>query len=237
MNLDTKKFHGMLKKVSLGGLIVDCFLQIDGKNGKASALDSTSTIFVQSEERIGDDKFCNEILSLREIGKLCKFVGDIKAEEDNVEAEIKDNRLCLLSKAKGSVKFLLGAFEKKQQDKSQKGIEEILKIVKNKKELKKEKIDEILYFINLFGNEELQFKINKGRILMSSLDDSIQIFSVAMGKEDKEDLVLRFNAQIFKAAMSEIEWSDEEIPVMFYEKESPIVFQQGKNVWVLALIA
>ena len=150
MNLNTKKLHSLLRKVSLGGLIVDCFLQVEGRDGRVSALDSTSTIFVQSEERIGDDKSCNEVLSLREIGKLCKFIGDIKEKEDYIEAEIKDNRLCLSSKTKGSVKFLLGEVEKGQQDKADKGINEILKVVKNKKELKEERIDEVLYFVQSF---------------------------------------------------------------------------------------
>ena len=237
MNLDTKKLHGLLRKVSLGGLIVDCFLQVEGRDGKASALDITSTIFVQSEGRIGDDKSCNEILSLREVEKLCKFVGDIKDKEDVIEGEIKDNRLCLSSKTKGSVKFLLGEVEKGQQDKANKGINEILKVVKNKKELKEERINEVLYFVNLFSCEELLFKVKNGEMSIESLEDSIQIFSVPMGKEDKGDLILRFNAQFFKSVMSEIDWESKDVPVMLYEKDSPIVFQQGKSVWILALIA
>ena len=237
MNLNTKKLHSLLRKVSLGGLIVDCFLQMEGLNGKMTALDSTRTIFVQSEGKIGDDKSCNEVLSLREIGKLCKFIGDIKEKEDYIEAEIKDNRLCLSSKTKGSVKFLLGEVEKGQQDKADKGINEILKVVKNKKELKEERIDEVLYFVNLFSCEELLFKVKNGKMSIESLEDSIQIFSVSMGKEDKEDLILRFNAQFFKAVMSEIDWESKDAPVILYEKDSPIVFQQGKSAWILALIS
>lgn len=237
MNLDTKKLHSLLRKVSLSGLIADCFLRVEGRDGKASALDLTSTIFVQAEERIGDDKSCNEILGLREVGKLCKFVGDIKDKEDVIEGEIKDNRLCLSSKIKGRVKFLLGEVEKGQQDKANKGIDEILKVVKNRIELKEEKINEVLYFVNLFSCEELLFKIKNGKMSIGSLEDSIQIFSVPMGKEDKEDLVLRFNAQFFKAVMSEIGWKSKDALVMLYEKDSPIVFQQGKSVWILALIA
>lgn len=237
MNLDTKKFHDMLRKVSLGGLVVDCFLQIEGANGKMSALDPTNTIFVQSEGKIGDDKSCKEILSLREIGKLCKFIGDVKEKEENIEVEIKDNRLCLFTKARGDVKFLLGEIEKNQREKSQKGIEEILKTVKNKKDLNSGKIDEILYFVNLLSCEELRFKVKNGRVSMGSLDNSMQVFSVSMGKEDAEDLELRFNAQFFKAVMTEIEWESKEVPAMLYEKDSPIVFQQGKSVWILALIA
>lgn len=236
MNLDTKKFHAMLKKVSLGGLIADCFVQMEGLNWKMSALDPASVIFVQSEGKIGDDKSRNEILNFREIGKLCKFVGDVKEKEENIEVEIKDNRLCLSTKTRGHVKFLLGEVEKKDQDKSQKGIEEVLKAVKNKKELTSGKIDELLYFINLFNCEELRFKIKNGKISIGSSDDSVQVFSVSMGKEDKEDMELRFNAQIFKAVMTEVEWESKEIPVMLYEKESPIVFQQGKSIWILALI-
>lgn len=232
-----KKLHSLLRKVSLGGLIVDCFLQMEGRDGRVSALDSTSTIFVQSEERIGDDKSCNEVLSLREIGKLCKFIGDIKDKEDVIESEIKDNRLCLSSKTKGSVKFLLEEVEKGRQDKANKGIDEVLKAVKNRKELKEEKVNEVLYFVNLFSCEELLFKIKNGKMSIGSLEDSIQIFSVPMDKEDKEDLTLRFNAQFFKAVMSEIDWKSKDAPVMLYEKDSPIVFQQGKSVWILALIA
>ena len=75
------------------------------------------------------------------------------------------------------------------------------------------------------------------KMSIESLEDSIQIFSVSMGKEDKEDLILRFNAQFFKAVMSEIDWESKDAPVILYEKDSPIVFQQGKSAWILALIS
>ena len=235
MNFNIKRFHSILRQVALGGIIENCILQIDGKNGKVSGLDSTSAVFAQSEGKICVDSSCKETLSLREVGKLCKFVGDVK--EENIEVEIKENRLCLISKSRGIVKFLLGEVEK-EIEKHEKGIEEALKMIKNERILDKEKVEQILYFINLFGGEELRFRIKAGKVSIASLEDSIQVFSVFLGKETaKEDLELRFGAPFFKAIMNEVEWSGDESVIMRYEKESPLVFKQKKSFWILALIA
>lgn len=239
MKLKTKNFYDILNKVSLSGLISDCFLEIkEGGDGKVSTLDLTRSIFIQAESKIAiDDKSCKNILQLKEIGKFYKFIGDIKEKEETVKIEIKENRLCLFTKSKGTVKFLLGEVEENQQNKTQKGIDKILESVKNRKELKMEKVNEILYFINLFNCEELQLRIKNGEMSIGSLENAIQTFSISMGEEKVEDSELRFNAQFFKAIMSTIKWTSKYSPIMFYRKDSPIVFQQGKALWILALIS
>jgi len=249
--IKTGNFLSMLKRVYLGGIIDEVLLTVEEGYGKIEAVDLTNSMIVVSEGKILS-KGASITLGLGNLEILVKFLSSFEGEKVLFEKR-KNKFIIKRSDSRRRMEYLLSdeemiatridvkdSIKKKKEKKSPK--KKIKGMMRYKVELNQSFIKDFLTYIGFLKTKNLVIKydsdLNKVVFICGSSNEHqfrlIQNNEVeSITEEESSSFDLRINGEFLSKVFSVIEFSDDELPILYFAKDKPIVVESKKTVWSL----
>ena len=235
-SVNAQSFRRLLELVYLNGHIKECLLEVEGGQGKISALDTSNSILASVTAPVtglGDGQY-----GLANLDTLVKFLKHCQEEELSYSISKDEKWLTLRRKGHGKFSSLLAESEliaTKMEENP-----DIASQTKNyscKIKLKERFVEDALYYMSLVGQQGVEFKATKGNVVLQSSNATMQHFEASVGKPEnlEEEVSVRLYSSQLQAILSVMELGEESC--LYLKTDYPAIFMQDENnAWALTPI-
>ncbi len=228
---DVTGFTHALENVYLGGIIKECVIEFDGNVAYISAMDSSSSLFVQASAEIEHE---DDTIGIDDLVLFMKYMNMIK--ETDVTFTHTENRLVIKPKGRGTVKYMLGQVDlipSFDPDWEQDEIAKETKKYSDSMELQQDKVKEMIDDIGIFTPNSVVFEIdNKGKLVVHGGPDTSHKFNCPLGKiKGAESYSVKVFSEHLVAVLSAVDFSAK--PELFLKEEEALIISTKEASWVL----
>jgi len=240
----TKKLLSMLKKVHLGGIFDECILKIKKGKGEIIAVDITNSMIVMANGSIMSGGVSG-VFGLGNLELLVKFLSSI--EEEKVPFKSSRNYFTIRrTDNKRRLDYLLTQTELiatrfDEEDEEETPYNKLNKMMKQSINLNGSFAKDFLTYIGLLKTKQVTMMYdgseNVSFICGSSEGHKFEIQPDSkVEQEDGKEFQIKINGEHLSRILSAIDFDEEELPVLSFAKNKPIMIEEGSIAWVLVPI-
>jgi hypothetical protein len=209
-------------------------LQVENGKGQIASLDGTQCVL--SLVSMPLPGLAKGNYGITELNILIKFLKSCQDEE--ISYSFSRDKKWLTFRRKGHGKFSVLLVEEDLVAGSVKGnpdeIGEEVAEYKCVLPIKARFIEDALYYMGLIGQQGVEFKIDKGKVTLSSTAGGTQYFEVTVGSTDKsiDGVSVRLYSEQLQSVLQQLEIQEKS--TMYIKEDKPVIFSQDEgNHWGL----
>ena len=237
-------FLDMLKRIYLGGIFEECVLNIKKGKGEVTAVDITNSMIVISKKRIMPKNIINEF-GLGNLELLIKFLSSI--EDNKMQFQTTENSLILMRPdGKRKLNYLLTQTELiatrfQEEDEEEAPYNKISKMMKHRINITNSFAKDFLVYIGLLKTKEIMLEYDGHENVLftcgSSEDHQFELQLESKVEDgDTKGFTIKLNGEHLSKILSVINFDEEQLPVLSFAKNKPIMIEEGGTAWVLVPI-
>lgn len=238
--IDRLKFIDFLENINLNGLIEECVLEINKKNGAVYTIDLTESLMVIARTRLFKSSLCKTQVGLTNVRSLIKFLKTIS--DTKINAIKQDLKLSISRKdKKRKIVLLLNDPEVIPVIEDKENVKDNLKKMQCYSiKLDKIFINDLITYIKLSETKKINIKVNKNRKSITFICGEdyenkfiIQSDSILNIHDDIGDFIKTFNSEILLRILSKISSTKEEDSFLYVGKDAPLLIEYKYITWAL----